>query len=251
MLERLKAGTPIGPYETIRIDESGKAAQCRGDHVAAPRRARAGWSASPRSSVISPSNKRAEEALSTVSRRLIDAQEQERSRIARELHDDIGQRLALLAVNLAGLTDGGPSSLDSTAAWRGCSGRPRKSPPTFRRLSHRLHSSRLDLLGITAAAKHLCDEFAEQQNAAVDFDSRDLPERLPRDISLCLFRILQEALHNAAKHSGVRQFEVRLWNAQGQVHLLVRDRGKGLRRGGGAGRPWAGPASAWKSESSW
>jgi PAS domain S-box-containing protein len=227
MLERLKAGTPIGPYETIRTTKAGKrlnvavtmspVLDAEGRLVGVAKILR-----------DITDNKRAEEALSTVSRRLIDAQDQERSRIARELHDDIGQRVALLAVNLTGLFNDGlvQSGFDGRVAR--LQRQASEIAGDIQALSHRLHSSRLDLLGITAAARYLCDEFAEQQKAAIDFESRGLPERLPLDISVCLFRILQEALHNAAKHSGVRCFEVRLWNEQGQVHLFVRDRGKGF-----------------------
>jgi len=95
-------------------------------------------------------------------------------------------------------------------------------------LSHRLHSSRLELLGIAAAMGRFCAEFTEQQKAMVDFDTHDLPDRLPSDVSLSLLRILQEALHNAVKHSGVLRFEVQLWGSEKEIHLVVRDHGKGF-----------------------
>ena len=172
--------------------------------------------------------KRAEEALSSVSRRLIDAQEQERSRIARELHDDISQRLALLAVNLTGLTQdalGAPRLHGQTIELQR---QASEIAGDVQALSHRLHSSRLELLGMTAAMRHFCVEFAKQQKVRVDFETHDLPDHLPSDISLCLFRVLQEALHNSAKHSGARQFEVQLRGTEGQIDLVVRDRGKGF-----------------------
>jgi hypothetical protein len=75
-------------------------------------------------------------------------------------------------------------------------------------LSHELHSSKLEYLGLPAALKGFCQEFSEQQKAEVDFKTHDLPISLSPDISLCFFRVLQEALHNAAKHSGLRHFEV-------------------------------------------
>jgi len=169
-----------------------------------------------------------EEALSTVSRRLIEAQEQERRRIARELHDDIGQRLALLTVNLAGMAEGAgdaPRFQNQTIEVRR---KAAEIAADIQTLSHRLHSSALELLGAAAAIQHLCEEFADQHKAVVDFDSHDLPDELPRDIALCLFRIVQEGLNNAVKHSGVRQFEVRLWATPGQVELVVSDAGKGF-----------------------
>jgi signal transduction histidine kinase len=169
-----------------------------------------------------------EEALSAVSRRLIDAQEQERRRIARELHDDIGQRLALLTVNLRAVAE---EAGDSPRFQRQAIEVERKAAEIaadIQTLSHRLHSSTLELLGVRAAIQHFCEEFADQQSAVVHFDSDDLPGALPRDIALCLFRIVQEALHNAVKHSGVRQFAVRLWGTPGHVGLVVSDRGKGF-----------------------
>jgi len=107
-------------------------------------------------------------------------------------------------------------------------------------LSHELHSAKLEYLGIAAALRSFCQEFSEQQKVDVDFQTDDLPILLPPDVSLCLFRILQEALHNSAKHSGVRHFEVRLWETSDAVHLTVRDSGAGFdletaKRGRGLG----------------
>jgi signal transduction histidine kinase len=95
-------------------------------------------------------------------------------------------------------------------------------------LSHELHSSKLEYLGITAAMKSFCKEFAEQQEVEIDFQSHDLPNSLDGNISLCLFRVLQEAVHNSAKHSGARHFEVRLWRASQAIHLTVGDSGVGF-----------------------
>ena len=97
-------------------------------------------------------------------------------------------------------------------------------------LSHELHSAQLEYLGIAAALKGFCREFGEQQKVEVDFQIHDLPSPLSADISLCLFRVLQEALHNAAKHSGARRFEVRLWETSDEIHLTVRDSGVGFDR---------------------
>ena len=157
-----------------------------------------------------------EEAMADVSRRLIEAQERERNRIARELHDDICQRLALLAITL---TTRGERELHQQTT---------EITADLQALSHRLHSSRLELLGIAGAMRHFCEEFAGQQKASVDFDACDLPDRMPSEVSLSLFRILQEALQNAAKHSGERHFHVNLWGARDQVHLIVKDNGRGF-----------------------
>jgi signal transduction histidine kinase len=73
-----------------------------------------------------------------------------------------------------------------------------------------------------------CRDFGEQQNVEIDFNTDHLPSPLPSDISLCLFRVLQEALHNSAKHSGVRHFKVRLWGTSDGIHLTVSDSGVGF-----------------------
>jgi signal transduction histidine kinase len=95
-------------------------------------------------------------------------------------------------------------------------------------LSHELHSSKLEYRGIAAAMKDFCKEFGEQQKVEIDLKTHDLPNPLPPDISLCLYRVLQEALHNSAKHSGGRNFEVRLWGMSGEIHLTIRDSGAGF-----------------------
>jgi len=172
--------------------------------------------------------KHAEEALASVNRRLIEAQDQECTRIARELHDDLGQRLALLVIEMDRLSHD-PAHPDE------CRGRigelqqlASELTTDLQSLSHRLHSSRLDLQGVAAAMRGFCKEFGKQQGVEVDFRSGDVPAPVPRDISLCLYRVLQEALRNSAKHSGVRNYETHLWATQHEIHLRVKDFGKGF-----------------------
>jgi PAS domain S-box-containing protein len=170
-----------------------------------------------------------ERALANVSSKLIEAQEQERTRIARELHDDIVQRLALLTVELDQLQrDLSDSSPEVRSHMGELSKRTSELTTDVQYLSHELHSSKLEYLGIAVAIRGFCQEFGEQQKAEIDFKFQDLPSPLSPDISLCLFRVLQEALHNSAKHSGVRHFEVRLWGTPGEIHLTVRDSGAGF-----------------------
>jgi signal transduction histidine kinase len=97
-------------------------------------------------------------------------------------------------------------------------------------LSHELHSAKLQYLGIAAAMRGFCREFGEQQKVEIDFQTHDLPSPVLPDTALCFFRVLQEALHNSAKHSGVRHFEVRLWGTSDEIHLTVRDSGVGFDR---------------------
>jgi signal transduction histidine kinase len=172
--------------------------------------------------------KMAESALAGVSGKLIEAQEQERARIARELHDDIGQRMALLAIELSRLQNNPPDA-SQFPGWMGQLQKQTIEIATdIQSLSHELHSSRLEYLGIAAALGGFCKELSEQQKVEIDFQTHDLPVALSPDISLCLFRVLQEALHNSAKHSGVRHFEVRLWGTPEEIHLTVSDSGAGF-----------------------
>ena len=173
--------------------------------------------------------KQAEEAMASFSRRLLEAQEAERTRIARELHDDINQRLALVAVTLKTTQQtlpnaaGKASSLLDEAGGRVCD-----LANDIQALSHRLHSSKLEYLGLEAAASGFCKELAKRQNVEIDFQCDALPEDLPREVSLCLFRVLQEALHNAVKYSGVNRFEVSLHGALREIQLRVHDPGAGF-----------------------
>jgi len=172
--------------------------------------------------------KRSEEALSTMSRRLIAAQEQERARIARELHDDIGQRLALLAVELDQLHHD-PQNLPEVGSRLGELQKQASEIATgIQTLSHELHSSKLEYLGIASAMRGFCQEFGRQQKVEIDFKTHDLPSPLSPDISLCLFRVVQEGLHNSVKHSGARHVEVRLWGTLNEIHLTVTDPGVGF-----------------------
>jgi PAS domain S-box-containing protein len=174
--------------------------------------------------------KLANEALETISGRLIEAQEEERSRIARELHDDICQRIALLSMEL------GQDNLEFSGS----------SEPTLARiqeiqdhcieiandvqaLSHKLHSSKLDYLGVEAAIRSLCRELSQQHNVMVDFTCEDVPNPLPSDISLSLFRVTQEALHNAVKYSGGDRFTVNLLRTEADIQLEIKDEGAGFR----------------------
>jgi signal transduction histidine kinase len=179
--------------------------------------------------------KRAEEALSRMTRKLVEAQEQERARIARELHDDIGQRLALLSVNLTQLQERCFDSPNEVVnRLQEVQQQTAEISADVHSLSHELHSSGLEYLGPVGGIKSWCKEFGERQGMQIDFISSEVPGSLPSDIGLCLFRVLQEALHNAAKHSGVKRTEVQLRGESGEIHLIVKDLGKGFDLAAGA-----------------
>ncbi len=166
-----------------------------------------------------------ETALADVSRKLLDAQEKERNRIGRELHDDVNQRLAMLAVELERLQDN-PSEVRSRV--QELRKQTTEISNAVQALSHELHSSKLEYLGAVRGMKSWCKEFGERQGLQIEFKSPDAQISLPQEIGGCLFRVLQEALHNAAKHSGVRRIEVQLREDSGEIHLVVSDLGRGF-----------------------
>ena len=172
--------------------------------------------------------KRAEETLLNVKRKLVEAQEQERARIARDLHDDVNQRLALLAVEIDQMKQEPPSDERLSERLGQISKQTEEILADIQAISHQLHSSKLEQLGIVVAMKSLCEEVSAQHGAEVRFSHDQIPSAIAPDISLCLFRVLQEALHNAVKHSGVRQFDAQLRARPGELSLRVSDAGAGF-----------------------
>ena len=171
--------------------------------------------------------KLAEESLATIGRRLIEAHETERTWIGRELHDDISQRLALLEVELAQWSRNA-SSNEVTELARHTRAHITEIAQEVRGLSHRLHSSKLDYLGLATAAESFCRELSEKARVEIVFEHAGLPDSLSKEVSLCLFRVLQEGLQNALKHSGVRSFAVDLQGTGESIELTVADCGNGF-----------------------
>ena len=173
--------------------------------------------------------KRAEEVLASLSGRLIEAQDEERKRIAREIHDDYSQRIAMVAMDLEQLAENvGDSSGETSEQFHELFDRVSELGADLHSLSHRLHSSTLESLGLLAGVEAFCKEFAGQQEMRVDFVHGDIPRGVPGDAALCIFRIAQEALRNIKKHSGANQAEVRLEQQDGRLHLSVSDCGRGF-----------------------
>jgi signal transduction histidine kinase len=168
--------------------------------------------------------KQMEEALSTMSRKLIQSQEQERARIGRELHDDINQQIAMLVVELEQLQND-PS--DAQNRLQELRNQMIELSNDVQGLSHELRASKLEYLGVVSGMRSWCKEFGERQNMMIGFKS-DVSSVVPFDIGISLFRVLQEALHNAAKHSAVKRMEVELRETPNEIHLIVADLGKGF-----------------------
>jgi signal transduction histidine kinase len=168
--------------------------------------------------------KRLGEALSDMSRKLIESQEQERARIGRELHDDINQRLAMLSLELEQLQEH-PSEIQPRV--KELRRQMADVSNDVQALSHDLHSSKLEYLGVVAGIKSWCKEFAERHKMEIEFRS-DVSSVPPLAVGLSLFRVLQEAFNNAIKHSGVKRIEVLLREEAGEIHLIVSDSGSGF-----------------------
>jgi signal transduction histidine kinase len=144
------------------------------------------------------------------------------------LHDDVNQRLALLAVELDNSRQQLPPSRTVEKVIQHAQERIAEIARDVQGLSHRLHSSKLDYLGLVSAANSFCRDVAQQSKVRVDFSHRDVPRTLPKEVNLCLFRVLQEALQNAVKHSGSKQFRVTLARTENRLELTVSDDGAGF-----------------------
>jgi signal transduction histidine kinase len=173
--------------------------------------------------------KKVEEERLELSGRLIDMQEKERSRLARELHDDFNQRLAVLAIDLERAAQ---TIEDSPVAARerlhGLWRRASEIGADLHGLSHRLHSSTLESLGLVLGVSSLCSEFEELHGIQVDFTHKNIARSVSPDIALCLFRVAQETLRNVKRHSGASRAEVRLEATEQVISLSISDAGTGF-----------------------
>jgi PAS domain S-box-containing protein len=173
--------------------------------------------------------KQMEDEIREVSRRLIESQERERARIGRDLHDDIKQRLAIVAIELDRLQHDFPeSAAEQIRRLTSLHEHIDRISAGVESVSHQLHPPNLKYLGIVATMKSFCREFAAHQTAEIDFQADNVTQSIPQGVSLCLYRVLQEAIQNAVKHSGVRAFKVRLRCSGDGLRLTVSDRGKGF-----------------------
>lgn len=172
--------------------------------------------------------KQAEEALKDLGGRLIAAQEEERRRVARELHDDFNQRLAVLSVELEQVKQRLEKPLDLRRTIERLQEQAQEIAAEIHRLSYRLHPSKLDHLGLAAAVKSLCTELTESGKLETEFVQTGFPCVLDQDITLCVFRIAQEALRNCVKHSRAKSARVMLTRTRTAVRLVVSDNGCGF-----------------------
>lgn len=171
----------------------------------------------------------AEEVLRNFSGRLIFAQEQERRRIARDLHDDTTQQLAIVAAELDLIFGQMPdkSSALAVRAQRALE-RLRDAASSVHDLALGLHSTKLEYLGLIPALRSLCRDMGRQKLPNIHFSHQGETQALSHDTALCLYRVAQEALRNALKHSGVDAAEVELIARPDRIELRIQDRGKGF-----------------------
>jgi PAS domain S-box-containing protein len=167
--------------------------------------------------------------LRALAGRLIDAQEEERKRISRELHDDINQKLALLAFDTGSLVLAPPPSADRTREkFRDLQTRVVQLSEDVRQISHRLHPSILEDLGLTAALRELCEEFSAREGIEVVFEQEAVPQALPVDVASCLYRVSQEALHNVLKHARANRVRLKVSGSPEGIRLCIHDTGVGF-----------------------
>ncbi len=180
-------------------------------------------------SLDNTARKLAEEAAHDLSGRLIHAQEEEQARLARELHDDLSQSLALLSVELEMFGQNPPAERGQISGrMQEFSADVKRLSSEVHRLSHELHPAKLEQLGLVAAVRGFCKELAMAHEMAIEFTNRSVPRAVPEDTALCLYRITQEALHNVIRHSGGTAARVELAMDGGELRLAIIDDGVGF-----------------------
>lgn len=160
--------------------------------------------------------------------RLIAAQEQERARIARELHDDLSQKLALLSIDLKQLVGQSEGSDCLTGRLQSAAMSVDEIATGVHSLSHQLHPARLEMLGLEPALRSLCRDMSSVHNLQIEFEHEPFTVVIPYDVALCLFRVTQEALRNVVKHSTSPVAQVRLSHSHEVLHLRITDSGRGF-----------------------
>jgi signal transduction histidine kinase len=186
--------------------------------------------------------RRIEEEMRGLSGRLISAQEDERARIASALHDDVTQRLALLAIE-TGRNESSFAESASKQFLRSMRKHLEQLSEDVHALCYALHPVILQDLGLSEALRAECERFNSAEALLVDFKAGDFLDDPPRPVALCLYRVAQEALRNIARHSHASSTEVSLRSADGGVQLTVRDNGIGFDPKQKRDRPSLGQAS--------
>lgn len=156
------------------------------------------------------------------------AQEKERARIARELHDDLSQSLALLSINLHGIDVEAGDPVAVKRQLGQLTSQIQRLSSDVHRISHELHPAKLEQLGLESALRGFCREIATTHGLKIEFHADNISRSLPNDISLCLYRVAQESLQNIVKHSGASGVTVNLDQHETEIRLTVSDNGGGF-----------------------
>jgi len=172
--------------------------------------------------------KKSDFAIKGLSGRLINAGEEERKRIARELHDDIGQRLSLLSMELDGLGRDLPANQAARESLSQSLQQVNEIVTDVHNLSHHLHSSKLQMLGLQVALREVCQQMARQHEIEIQLTADNIPSPLPEDLALCFYRVAQEALNNSVKHSGSASAELKVAVRDGTLRMTIKDYGAGF-----------------------
>jgi signal transduction histidine kinase len=178
---------------------------------------------------ISPSQVAELARLTGGTAKLVAAQEEERARIARELHDDIAQRVALLATRVDAMLRDSPRARNRMRAGLLVARTHLEELSTaIHTLSHHLHPGKLKLLGLVPTLGTLCRDLSADGTIDISLDAENVPANVADDTAMCIFRVAQEALHNVVKHSGARAIRVQLSGTGSHLTLRVTDDGAGF-----------------------
>lgn len=179
--------------------------------------------------LVSKLREMSEEALSSAHRKLLDAEERVRDRIGKELHDDIEQRLALLAVRAAEGSRDPSGPLDGVrSTMQGIQEEASRISADVQALAYELRPYKLEYLGLAPVMKSFCERFGKQHEVEIDFKSYDLPNDLPLNLSVSMMRVLHEALHDSVRHCGAHHIGVELSGISESIHLTIHDSGAGF-----------------------
>jgi signal transduction histidine kinase len=169
------------------------------------------------------------ERMKAIEALLIEAHEAERTRVARALHDDIGQRMAVLTMDLDTLSKALPlATTEVRARIDALSDQAIHLAKDIQALAHQLYPAKLDYLGLVSASAAFCRDLSKQQHVEVAFSHDGVPETVPTIVALSVFRVLQEAVTNVVKHAGVRHVTVALGGGPGEIRVEIVDAGRGF-----------------------
>jgi PAS domain S-box-containing protein len=175
--------------------------------------------------------RRSHEELRALAARLLTVEEEDRGRVARELHDDLNQQLAIVAFEIDSLARELPPSPDEIRErLRSLEQQVAELSKDVRRMAHQLHPSILDDLGLAPALRSFCADFSRREGIRVTFTHRNLPAPLPQDLAVCLYRVVQEGLRNVARHSRTKRAVVSVRGTGTEIRLRISDPGAGFDR---------------------